>query len=368
MSEQSAGRLADLLPDFPWDVLAPYAERARRHPGGAVDLSVGTPVDPTPDLIQDALRAASDAPGYPTTAGRVEVREACSRWLSRRLGVKVAAAAIQPATGTKELVASLPRQLGLSSGSRVVIPRIAYPTYAVGVILAGGEFVATDEPETVNDAAMVWLNSPGNPTGEVLSAERMAEIVEWARARGAVVVSDECYIELGWEVQPVSVLHPSVCGASHEGVLAVHSLSKRSNMAGYRFGFVAGDPRRIDDLLAVRKHIGMMVPAPVQAAAIAAFDDDAHVEVQREVYRSRRDVLKGALTAAGFRIDHSEAGLYLWATRGEPCWETVAWCADRGVVVTPGDFYGLAGAEHVRVALTGSDEAIAQAAERLVSG
>ena len=365
MSEQSAGRLADLLPDFPWDVLAPFAHRARQHAGGSVDLSVGTPVDPTPELIQDALRSAADAPGYPTTAGRLDVREACADWLGRTLGVISRESAILPAIGSKELVASLPRLLGLAPGSQVVIPRIAYPTYAVGSILAGCEPIATDEPEAVPDAALVWLNSPGNPTGRVLSAERMAEIVEWARARGAIVVSDECYIELGWDVEPVSVLHPSVCGSSHEGVLAIHSLSKRSNLAGYRFGFAAGDPRLVADVLAVRKHIGMMVPAPVQAAAKVAFSDDTHVAEQRERYRARREVLRAALVAAGFRIDHSEAGLYLWVTRGEPCWETVAWCADRGVVVTPGDFYGVAGAEHVRVALTGTDEAIALAAGRL---
>jgi succinyldiaminopimelate transaminase len=363
----NAGRLADLLPDFPWDVLAPYAEQARRHPGGAVDLSVGTPVDATPEVAQEALRGAADAPGYPTTAGRVEVREACSRWLERRLGVHVAPEAIQPATGTKELVASLPRQLGLAAGSRIVIPRIAYPTYAVGTILAGCEYVATDEPETVDDAAMVWLNSPGNPTGMVLPPTRMAQIVAWARDRGIVVVSDECYIELGWDVEPVSVLHPSVCGESHDNVLAVHSLSKRSNMAGYRFGFVAGDADRIADLLAVRKHIGMMVPSPIQAAAVAALDDDTHVEVQRLVYRSRREALFSALTAAGFKIDHSEAGLYLWSTRGEPCWDTVRWFAERGIVVTPGDFYGPAGAEHVRIALTGTDDHVTSAVARLVS-
>jgi succinyldiaminopimelate transaminase len=363
----SAGRLADLLPDFPWDVLAPYGELARRHSGGAVDLSVGTPVDATPALAQDALRAAADAPGYPTTAGRLEVREACSRWLSRRLGVTVDPEAIQPATGTKELVASLPRQLGLAPGATVVIPHIAYPTYSVGAILAGCRPIATDEPEGVPDAVLVWLNSPGNPTGRVLDAGRLAEIVAWARASDVIVVSDECYIELGWDVAPVSILHPSVCGDSHENVLAVHSLSKRSNMAGYRFGFVAGDAARIGDLLAVRKHIGMMVPSPVQAAAIAAFDDDSHVQVQRETYRARRDVLMSALSAAGFRIDHSEAGLYLWSTRGEPCWETVRWFAERGIIVTPGDFYGPAGAQHVRIALTASDTDVAAVAARLVT-
>lgn len=357
--------MADTLPDFPWDVLAPYGDLARAHPGGIVDLSVGTPVDPTPAVIQAALREASDAPGYPTAAGREDVRAACSRWLARTLGATADPAAIVPAIGTKEMVASLPRLLGLQAGARVVIPRIAYPTYAVGAVLAGCEYIATDEPESVDDVSLVWLNSPGNPTGAVLAAERAAQIVSWARSVGAIVVSDECYIELGWEATPVSLLHPSVSGGSHEGVLALHSLSKRSNLAGYRFGFLAGDPELVRDVLAVRKHAGMMVPMPVQRAAIAAWDDDVHVREQKERYRARREQLRQALTAAGFRIDHSEAGLYLWATRDEPCWDTVRWCAERGVLVTPGDFYGPAGDRHVRVALTGSDQDVAAACERL---
>ena len=358
-------RVADTLPEFPWDVLAPYGELARSHPDGAVDLSVGTPVDPTPAIVQEALRAAADAPGYPTAAGRDDVRAACSGWLARTLGADVAPGAIVPAIGTKEMVASLPRLLGLAPGSRIVIPRIAYPTYAVGAVLAGCEYVATDEPETVAGASLVWLNSPGNPTGAVLAPDRAAEIVAWARSVGAIVVSDECYVELGWESTPVSVLHPSVSTDDHDGVLALHSLSKRSNLAGYRFGFLAGDPGLVRDVLAVRKHSGMMVPTPVQRAAIAALDDDTHVAEQRERYRGRREALRQALTAAGFRIDHSEAGLYLWATRDEPCWDTVRWCAERGVLVTPGDFYGPAGARHVRVALTGTDAGVAAACARI---
>ncbi|MDP1878993.1 MAG: succinyldiaminopimelate transaminase [Actinomycetota bacterium] len=353
------------LPDFPWDVLAPFGERAGRHPGGVVDLSVGTPVDPTPELVQAALRAAANAPGYPTAAGRPELREACARWLARSHGCVVAPGAILPAIGSKELVAALPRLLGVGPGDRVAIPRIAYPTYAVGVILAGAEPVPTDRPETVDGAALAWLNSPGNPTGEVLAPERMAEIVAWARETGAIVASDECYIELGWEASPRSLLHPEISGGSHDGVLAIHSLSKRSNLAGYRFGFVAGDPGIVATMLGIRKHSGMMVPAPVQAAAIAALDDDAHVLEQRERYVGRRRVLIEALAGAGFRIDRSEAGLYLWATRDEPCWDTVDWFADRGILVTPGDFYGEAGADHVRIALTATDEQVSTAAERL---
>jgi len=285
--------------------------------------------------------------------------------MQRRLGVVVEPTAVLPSIGSKELVSGIPRLLGLPTGSTVVMPRIAYPTYAVGAVIAGCQYVATDEPESVDGAALVWLNSPGNPTGSVLSAERAAQIVAWARSTGAVVVSDECYIELGWDAEPISVLHPSVCGESHAGVLALHSLSKRSNLAGYRFGFVAGDPVLIDDLLAVRKHLGMMVPTPVQHAAIAAFDDDAHVEEQKAVYRRRRAILRDALSGAGFRIDESVAGLYLWITRDEPCWDTVRWFAERGIVVTPGDFYGPAGARHVRVALTGTDRQIDDAASRL---
>jgi succinyldiaminopimelate transaminase len=324
-------------------------------------------VDPTPDVAQDALRAAANAPGYPTAAGRPEVRAACCGWLARTLGAEVGTDAVVPAIGSKELVAALPRLLGLAPGSRIVIPAIAYPTYAVGAVLAGCEFVATDAPETVDGAALVWLNSPGNPTGAVLAPERMAEIVRWARSTGAIVVSDECYIELGWEVQPVSLLHPAVSGGTHDGVLALHSLSKRSNLAGYRFGFAAGDPGLVREILAVRKHAGMMVPSPVQAAAIAALDDDAHASLQKARYGARRQVLRSALVDAGFRIDHSEAGLYLWASRDEPCWDTVRWCAERGVLVTPGDFYGTAGARHVRVALTATDDRIEAAAARLAA-
>jgi aspartate/methionine/tyrosine aminotransferase len=182
------------------------------------------------------------------------------------------------------------------------------------------------------------------------------------------VASDECYAEFGWEASPVSILHPDVCEGSHASLLAVHSLSKRSNLAGYRAAFVAGDPLLIRELLAVRRHAGMMMPAPVQAAMVAALRDDAHVDAQRARYEARRGMLRPALEAAGFRIDHSEAGLYLWASRGEPCWDSIAWLAERGILVAPGDFYGAAGARHVRVALTGTDERVGAAAERLATG
>jgi aspartate/methionine/tyrosine aminotransferase len=196
--------------------------------------------------------------------------------------------------------------------------------------------------------------------------QHLAKVVAWARSIGAVVASDECYAELGWgDTEVPSILDPRVTGGSHDGLLAVYSASKQSNLAGYRAAFVAGDPGIVRAVLEIRKHAGMIVPRPVQEALRVALEDDAHVAEQRERYRRRRAVVRGGLEASGFRIDHSEAGLYLWATRDEPCWETVGRLAERGVLVAPGEFYGAAGARHVRVALTAADDACAQLAQRL---
>ena len=347
--------------------MAPYAARAREHPDGIVDLSIGTPVDPTPAVVARALEAASNAPGYPLTTGAPATRAAIRTWVGRVLHAPDDVDVL-PTIGTKELVAWLPTLLGLGPRDRVVIPELAYPTYDVGARLAGAQVLATDALTAVGPAPvrLVWLNSPSNPTGRVLPAEHMAKVVDWARSRGALVVSDECYFELPWTAQPVSVLDPAVCGGDPTGVLALHSLSKRSNLAGYRFGFLAGDPTVVAQLLEVRKHAGMIVPGPVQAAAVAALGDDTHVAQQRARYRARREVLHAALTEAGLRIEHSEAGLYLWATRDEPCWDTVDWLAERGILVAPGEFYGRAGGQHVRVALTATDERVEAAAGRLV--
>jgi succinyldiaminopimelate transaminase len=361
-------RVSQRLPDFPWDRLAPEAERARQHPDGIVDLSVGTPVDPTPGFVGRALADAADSPGYPLTIGRVETRQAALDWMERRLGVTgLGLDAVIPTIGSKELIASLPTHLGLGPGDLVVHPELAYPTYEVGAMLAGARTLAADSLTAIGPEVprLLWLNSPANPTGRVLPVEHLRKVVDWCRDRGTVLVSDECYIELGWEDRPVSVLHPDVCGDSAEGVLAVHSLSKRSNLAGYRCGFVAGDPALVGELLAVRKNLGLQVPRPQQVAMSVALADDTHVEEQRERYAGRRVVLRHALERAGFRIDHSEASLYLWATRGEDCWATVAALAELGILVAPGAFYGAAGSEHVRVAITATDERIAAAADRL---
>lgn len=329
---------------------------------------MGTPVDPTPPALREALRDAADAPGYPTVHGTPELRTAAAGWLARRFEVSgLNAEDVLPVIGTKELVASLPGQLGFGAGDTVVVPELAYPTYDVGARIAGCTVVATDSTHAVGPApvSLVWLNSPANPTGRVLPVEHLRKVVTWARERGAVVASDECYLEFGWEARPASILHPVVCGGTFDGLLSVHSLSKRSNTAGYRCGFVAGDPRLVAELLAVRRHAGFMTPSPTQEVMRVALEDDTHVEAQRARYAARREILRTALEAAKFRIDHSEASLYLWATRREPCWDTVRWLAERGILVAPGDFYGPAGDQYVRVALTVTDERVAVAAERL---
>jgi succinyldiaminopimelate transaminase len=357
------------FPGFPWDRLAGAARRASQYPGGAVDLSVGTPVDPVPDVLRQALQSASALPGYPATHGTPELREAVVEALARRYDVPgVAPEAVLPTVGSKELVAWLPTLLGLGVGDLVALPELAYPTYEVGARLAGATPVrlADDEPAPPG-TRLRWLNSPGNPTGDVVPAPVLASAVAQARQIGAVVASDECYLALGWEAQPVSVLHPQVCGGDHSGVLAVHSLSKSSNLAGYRAGFVAGDPKLIAALLAVRKHAGMMVPRPVQQAMVAALSDDEHVQQQRDRYARRRQLLRPALEEAGLKVLRSDGGLFLWCTAGEPCWDTVTRLAEHGVLVAPGEFYGAAGARHVRVALTAADWSITAAVRRLGS-
>ena len=367
------------LPVFPWDTLADVTALARSHHDGIVDLSVGTPVDPVAPLIREALAAASSAPGYPTTAGTPALRASAAAALSRRYGItELADDAVLPVIGTKELIAWLPTLLGLASGDLIVVPELAYPTYEVGAQLAGAQVVRADSlmqlgPQLMPNAlrvsrssqALVYLNSPSNPTGKVLGVEHLRKMVGWARERGALIASDECYLGLGWDAEPVSVLHPSVCDGDHTGLLAVHSLSKTSSLAGYRAGFVAGDPAVVAELLAVRKHAGMMVPTPVQAAMVAALDDDAHEREQRERYARRRAVLLPALQSTGLTVDNSEAGLYIWGTRGEPCRDTVAWLAQSGILVAPGEFYGPRGSQHVRVALTATDERISAAVQRL---
>ena len=360
--------VAKNLPDFPWDSLTDAKAKAAAHPDGIVNLSVGTPVDPIAPVLREALTSVAEEPGYPTTHGTTELRRAAVGALQRRYGITGSDdAAILPAIGTKEMIAWLPSLLGLGAGDLVVIPELAYPTYEVGGLLAGARIMRADGLTRLGPegAALVFVNSPSNPTGKVLGPDHLRKVVEWARSRDAIVVSDECYLGLIWEGEALSILHPDVCGGDHTNLLAVHSLSKTSNLASYRAGFVAGDAELVADLLEVRKHAGMMLPLPIQAAMTAALNDDEHENTQREKYRKRREVLLDAVRGAGFTVDHSEAGLYLWATRGEECRATVDWFAERGILVAPGEFYGPGGVLHVRIALTATDDAIAAAAERL---
>jgi succinyldiaminopimelate transaminase len=360
------------LPEYPWDAMAPFAQRAARHPDGMIDLSIGSPVDPTPEVVRRALADATDAHAYPTTVGTPRLREAIVDWFARRRGVDgLRVENVLPTIGSKEFVAWAPYMLGLGGDDVVVHPRAAYPTYAIGAALADVPALAEDDPrEWPAETRLVWVNSPGNPDGRVLNVEQMAERVARARELGAIIISDECYAELGWDApwdtEPIpSILDPRVTGGDVSNVLCAYSLSKQSNLAGYRAAFVAGDPALIERLLAVRKHAGMMVPAPVQSAVAVALGDHAHVAAQKELYRRRRDALAPALVAAGFTIDGSEAGLYLWLTEGRDAWDSIGRLADLGILGGPGHFYGDHFPQHIRLSLTAADERIDAAVARL---
>lgn len=357
------------LPDFPWDSLGPFRARAASYPGGVIDLSVGSPVDPTPGVVTAALRSAADAHSYPGAAGTADLREAIVHWFARRRGVtSLTVAEVLPTVGSKELIALMPMLLGLGSGDVVVYPEVAYPTYAIGAALVGAEALASDDPgQWPENTALVWVNSPGNPDGRVRSVDELRAVVMRARELGAVIAGDECYAELVWDsdVAAPSILDPRVVGTDLSSVLAVYSLSKQSNLAGYRAAFVAGCGALIKELLAVRKHAGLIVPSPVQSAMVAALANDEHVSVQRERYRARRSRLLPAVEAAGYRVDHSEAGLYLWATNGSDAWSMVGEFADLGILVVPSSFYGQAAVQHVRIALTATDADIDRAVSRL---
>lgn len=363
-------KVADRLPDFPWDSLAEAKAKATSHPDGIVDLSVGTPVDPVSPAIQLALTESAAEPGYPQTKGTPELREAIVGAMERRFQVRGLDADTQvlPVIGTKEAIAWMPTLLGIGAGHTVVIPELAYPTYEVSARLAGADVLRSDSllklgPQT---PALIYLNSPANPHGQVLGVDHLRKFVEFARERGTIIVSDECYLGLGWgEERPVSILDPAVCGGDFTNLIAVHSLSKTSNLASYRAGWLAGDGELIQELLGIRRHAGLMNPGPIQSAMVAALVEDGHEILQKQLYRHRRDLLKAALLEIGFDIEYSDGGLYLWATQGRDGRETVAELADKGILVAPGDFYGPKGKNFVRVGLTATDERIEAAARRL---
>jgi len=362
----------DRLPEYPWQKLKPYQAIAEKHANGMVDLSVGSPVDATPKVIQDAIRDATNAPGYPSTAGSLEFREAVAEWFGRRRGVELNSDQVMPTIGSKEFISFLPLMLGLGKGDVIVQPSVAYTAYVVGAALSGAEIISEDDPaKWPANTKLIWINSPGNPDGRVLDVDQMKACVKRARELGAVLASDECYAELGWgrwaEERIPSVLDPRVCEGSYDNLLAVYSLSKQSNLAGYRAAFVSGPENLIKPIVNIRMHSGLMMPAPVQKAVIAALKDEQHVAVEREIYRKRREVLLEAVKAYGFEIADSEAGLYLWATLGEDCWATVTKMAELGILVVPGEFYQAQGSKYVRFSITALDEKIAEGAARLTN-
>ena len=339
-------------PPYPYDRLQPLEAVAASHQGGAVDLSVGTPCDPPPDVVVDALATSGAERGYPASIGGPRFREAAADWMERRLGcVRVPDDAIAACVGTKEMVATLPQWLRLRTPERdtVLYPAVSYPTYAMGATLAGlravpYEDIASIDPDDAARALVLWANSPANPTGELVDLDAVAK---WGRANDVLVASDECYVEFTWDGPRRTILAHGL-----DGVLAVHSLSKRSNAAGLRVGFYAGDPGVVHYLREVRKHAGFMVPGPVQAAAVAALDDDDHVEVQRQRYLERLELLAHLLAGIGVDVPLPGGAFYLWV----PAPDADEWAfAERlaregGCLVSPGEFYGDAGRGHVRIA------------------
>ena len=352
-------------PPYPYDRLRDVVAAAASVPGGAVDLSVGTPCDPPPDIVRAALATAGPEQGYPPSAGTPALRQSFAGWANRRLGVQVDPdTEVAACIGTKEFVAGTPHWLRLRTPERdtVLYPEVSYPTYAMGATLAGCRAVAVpvrpdwsldldavDESDAAR-AVCLWMNTPANPTGAL---DDLMAAAQWARARGVTVLSDECYVEFTWDGPARTVL-----AAGTPGVVAVHSLSKRSNLAGARVGAYAGDPELVAYLRSVRQHAGFMVPGPVQAAAVAAWDDDAHVEAQRLRYRSRLQRLQSILAAVGIDAVFPRGAFYLWAKApGGDAWATAAMLAQRlGIVVSPGEFYGPAATGWFRVAAVAPDD------------
>jgi succinyldiaminopimelate transaminase len=353
-------------PPYPYDRLDGLRRKAEALPGGAVDLSIGTPYDPPSDAVVRALATSGAERGYPPSVGTEALRRAAAGWLQRRFGAEVDPAHVAACVGTKELVAGVPHWLRLRTPDRdtVLYPAVSYPSYAMGAMLAGCRAVPYDRLADVAEAdaaraLCLWVNSPANPTGELTDLPAAAR---WGRERGVPVLSDECYIEFTWRGPGRTIV-----SEGSDGVVAVHSLSKRSNLAGVRVGFYAGDPDLVHYLSEVRKHAGFMVPGPAQAAAVAALGDDAHVDDQRGRYRGRLDLLAGALEAAGIPCPLPDGAFYLWVPApGGDAWALAERLAtEAGAIVSPGEFYGPEGAGHVRIAVVQPDDRLALVAERL---
>jgi succinyldiaminopimelate transaminase len=376
----SGGFVPPIYPYFRLDALK---QRAAEAPGGIVDLSIGTPNDPVPEIVIAALaEAGPGAAGYPRAIGGPALREAAAGWMERSFGVALDPVQVVNVIGTKELVASLPHLLRLRDPSRdtVLYPAVSYPTYAMGAQLGGCRAVPVPLGEgwhldlsavSEEDAAralLLWVNEPGNPTASQSAAGPLGEAVAWAQARGIVVASDECYVEFNWDEAGEFVPGATALQAGVDGVLAVHSLSKRSNMAGYRCGFLAGDGDLVAYIASVRTHAGMMVPGPIQAAATVAWADDAHVELQRARYAERRLYARSRLADAGLVDAGGPSSFYLWARSADPAedgWAVTARLAETGLLVAAGDLYGEGGGDHVRIALVEPLERLELAFDRV---
>ncbi len=381
-----------VVPPYPQDRLGTLRRLASSHPLGLLDLSIGTPNDGLPELVASALRQAipGSSNGYPTSLGSEGLRDSIRAYLDRRFQITVPEDGVMACVGTKELVASLARMLSLRTPERrtVLFPAISYPTYAMGATLAGLRAVPVPvdtnwhmnldavSEEDANDALLLWTNEPSNPTGARMSNDALAQTVGWARRHGAVLAADECYAEFS-DMDHEGTLGTTSDGEgvalTHgiEGVLAVHSLSKRSNAAGLRSGFVAGDTELITYLAAIRKHAGLMVPGPIQFASQVAWSDDEHVAVQRSRYQERRAVVIDQLRSHGLVHDGGPHTFYLWLRSEDGAddgWEIAAQFAQAGILVAPGDLYGPAGADHVRLALVAEIDELARIEERFTLG
>lgn len=359
-------------PPYPYDRLDAVQKIAASHDGGVVDLSVGTPCDAPPAAVIEALAGSGSERGYPASIGSEALRRSIARWMGRRFGLDVPVSRIAACIGTKEFVATTPQYMKLRRPNRdtVLYPAVAYPTYEMGAILAGLRAVPVPmtpdgrldlETISADDAAralMLWSNSPSNPTGML---DDLAAVAAWGRGHNVPVFSDECYTEFTWSMSPQTILQHGL-----DGVVAVHSLSKRSNLAGLRVGFYAGDADIVEYLKEVRKHAGFMVPGPAQAAGVAALDDDEHVRIQRDRYLSRLESTARVLSRwSGIDIGMPDGGFYLWFDADDAWAFTEKLAREGGAIVSPGDFYGAGGSRHVRVAVVQPDDKLALVARRL---
>jgi succinyldiaminopimelate transaminase len=359
-------------PPYPYERLDRFKPLAEEFDGGLVDFSIGTPIDAPPAAVVEALGTSDAERGYPPSIGSIALRDAVRRWVGRRFDLDVSADQIAACVGTKEFVASVPLWLRLRRPDRdtVLYPAISYPTYEMGAVFAGCRAVPVPmdpagalqldaiDPDDAARAVVLWVNTPGNPTGALDDLEAAAA---WGRAHDVPVFSDECYVEFTWSGRPRTILEHGV-----DGVVAVHSLSKRSNLAGVRVGFYVGDPELVEYLREVRKHAGLMVPGPAQAAGVAALDDDGHVEVQRGRYSARLEKMSSVISRwSGIEAPLPKGGFYLWLHVGDAWAFTERLAREGGALVSPGDLYGEAGAEYVRIAVVQPDERIDTVAARL---